>query len=225
MSTEDRSQSRGREQVWASSGRGGAGNIRPSSKSTDPTNRIPGPDDFSPSRGRELLNNVKNAIMSSGRGGAGNIRSPSRDAVVASQEAVREEAKYIKDHANPDIPVSHGRGGAGNISNSRSRSRSRDPTSTPGNPATVVHSSGRGGYGNFKPDDSSSTLSRLAEEEEARKIVAGAGNQTEYHSTGRGGYANFTTDKTQEERSTEPVQHTSNQGHYSSGRGGAGNVH
>lgn len=47
----DRSRSRGRDPVF-SSGRGGAGNIRPASK--EPVARGKGPDDFSPSRGREL---------------------------------------------------------------------------------------------------------------------------------------------------------------------------
>jgi len=46
-----RSRSRGREPVF-SSGRGGAGNMRPISQ--EPTVRGKGPDDFSPSRGREL---------------------------------------------------------------------------------------------------------------------------------------------------------------------------
>jgi hypothetical protein len=46
-----RSQSRGREGL-ISSGRGGAGNIRPASR--DPVARVKGPDDLSPTRGREL---------------------------------------------------------------------------------------------------------------------------------------------------------------------------
>lgn len=46
-----RSRSRGREPVF-SSGRGGAGNIRPISK--DPGSRERGPDDYSHSRGREI---------------------------------------------------------------------------------------------------------------------------------------------------------------------------
>jgi hypothetical protein len=47
-----RSQSRGREGAVYSTGRGGAGNIRPVSR--DPVARGKGPDDFSPTRGREL---------------------------------------------------------------------------------------------------------------------------------------------------------------------------
>lgn len=75
MSTEgvqaDRSRSRGREKFvclpclprsripefivrQVSSGRGGAGNIRPSSQSQDRYARTDGPDELSPTRGREL---------------------------------------------------------------------------------------------------------------------------------------------------------------------------
>jgi hypothetical protein len=54
MSRDARSKSRGREgrEEYGSSGRGGVGNIRPQSR--DPIARIRGPDDFSPSRGREV---------------------------------------------------------------------------------------------------------------------------------------------------------------------------
>jgi hypothetical protein len=108
------------------------------------------------------------------------MRSPSRDAVIESRNALREEAKLVREHAtaqanaiaNGEVPVSHGRGGAGNISNSRSRSRSRDPATIGNNGVTALHSSGRGGYGNFKTDESTTTLGRLAEEED-RKIVEG----------------------------------------------------
>ncbi|KIM25642.1 hypothetical protein M408DRAFT_10282 [Serendipita vermifera MAFF 305830] len=156
----ERSVSRGREQVaYQSSGRGGAGNIRPSSSSRDPASRQAGPDDYSQSRGRELPataaapHTEKPRIVQSGRGGAGNMRSPSREAGIESRNALREEAKYVREHTNTDIPVSHGRGGAGNISNSRSRSRSRDPAATnPGNPAAL----------NTIP--SGTTLDRLPEE-------------------------------------------------------------
>lgn len=156
----------------ASSGRGGAGNIRANSGSRDGVSAKegPGPDDYSQSRGRELpqAQPVEQKVFSSGRGGAGNIRSPSRDAAIESRNALREEARYVREHTNTEAPVSHGRGGAGNIanSNSRSRSRSRDPTATPGNPAVLV---GRGGYGNVKGDESGTTLGRLAEEEQDAK--------------------------------------------------------
>jgi len=152
----ERSVSRGREQVnYMSSGRGGAGNIRPGSR--DDASRKTGqdgPDDYSDSRGRELPAPVteKARVVGSGRGGAGNIRSPSRDAGIESRNALREEAKYVREHANADVPMSHGRGGAGNISNSRSRSRTRDAASTtPGNPAALS-------------DVSATTLGRLPEE-------------------------------------------------------------
>lgn len=61
-----RSQSRGREGL-ISSGRGGAGNIRPASR--EPLARGKGPDDFSPSRGRELPvigDNVRESIAITG---------------------------------------------------------------------------------------------------------------------------------------------------------------
>jgi hypothetical protein len=73
-----RSQSRGREE-YGSSGRGGVGNIRPQSREPIARGRGQGPDDFSPSRGRELRTSVDEPIIHVGRGGAGNIRSPSRD--------------------------------------------------------------------------------------------------------------------------------------------------
>ncbi|KAF5358912.1 hypothetical protein D9758_004808 [Tetrapyrgos nigripes] len=124
-----RSVSRGHENLTMS-GRGGAGNFRPS---TD-VRPEDGPDDFSLTRGREQT------IWSTGRGGAGNIRSPSRDAPPAGPDAAEQE--IIRQGAQRDV-YSTGRGGAGNMS--RSRSRSRDP-------ATVgpVYSTGRGGVGNFK---------------------------------------------------------------------------
>lgn len=85
-----------------SSGRGGAGNIRPSSTSREYSSARPnGPDDFSVTRGREprpsvvagqvcrpshqLLSCVHRSafqVVSTGRGGVGNIRSPSRDITI-----------------------------------------------------------------------------------------------------------------------------------------------
>lgn len=128
--TTARSVSRGRESnTYASSGRGGAGNIVPASGSPDAERRPgeAGPDDYSLSRGRELpppSNQTGN--IGSGRGGAGNVYAPSRGAAVENISALREEAKYVRELAKGDAPVSQGRGGAGNISNSRSRSRTRD---------------------------------------------------------------------------------------------------
>jgi len=235
----ERSVSRGREgTTFASSGRGGAGNIRQTSTSRDgasSTQQGPGPDDYSQSRGRELpasTNTTEQKVFSSGRGGAGNIRSPSRDATIESRAALREEAKYVREHVNVEAPVSHGRGGAGNISNSRSRSRSRDPTSTPGNPAAVLV--GRGGFGNVKGgEESGTTLGRLAEEEDAKK--AGEYRQKEQsegqlHSTGRGGFANLfhrtsAEDKTTREKSRDQSRTRASGEYVSGGRGGSGNIH
>ncbi|KAK0206699.1 hypothetical protein DFS33DRAFT_1316438 [Desarmillaria ectypa] len=128
----DRSQSRGRE--FQSSGRGGLGNIRPTSTSRD--RPIGGPDDFSSTRGREpAIEPTK--VYSTGRGGVGNIRSPSRDHKehvgpdYYEREIVREH-----DRAEKDAPHSFGRGGLGNIS--RSRSRGPAPVTPPN-----VHSPGR----------------------------------------------------------------------------------
>lgn len=132
----DRSQSRGRE--FQSSGRGGLGNIRPSSTSRD--RPVGGPDDFSSTRGREpAIEPTK--IYSTGRGGAGNIRSPSRDHKehigpdTHEREIVREH-----DRVEKDAPHSFGRGGLGNIS--RSRSRGPAPATPP-----KVHTPGRGSIG------------------------------------------------------------------------------
>jgi hypothetical protein len=115
-------------------------------------------------------------LLTSGRGGAKNMRSLSRDTVSKPHNAFREEANLVREHttahanavANGEVPVSHGCRGAVNISNSRSRPRSRDPASNHG--VTALHSSGRGGYGNFKVDEPSTTLGSLAEEED-RKIA------------------------------------------------------
>ncbi|KAG8778768.1 hypothetical protein FRC15_010563 [Serendipita sp. 397] len=175
MST-DRSVSRGREAPIVTYGRGGAGN-KVRSPSRDDTNReVAGPDDYSTTRGRELPPSATGErVVTYGRGGAANHRSLSRDAVVESRNALKEEAKYVREHQNTDVPVSHGRGGAGNISNSRSRSRSRDPAATTaGNPAAIVgvlH--GRGGLGNVRnSEDTGSTLERLAEEDDAKRVGA-----------------------------------------------------
>ncbi|GLB42549.1 putative protein of unknown function (DUF3602) [Lyophyllum shimeji] len=130
----DRSRSRGRE-VYQSSGRGGAGNIRQASVSREARPQR-GPEDVSISRGREPLPAMTQSF-STGRGGAGNIRSPSRDQfdgmVYSAPQAPIErtmtiaEEEFIREHvaASQDIPFSSGRGGAGNIQHTRSRSRSR----------------------------------------------------------------------------------------------------
>jgi len=45
-------------------------------------------------------------VIASGRGGAGNVRLPSRGAGVESINALREEAKYVREKAKGDAPVS-----------------------------------------------------------------------------------------------------------------------
>jgi hypothetical protein len=202
----ERSTSRGRE-LLQSTGRGGVGNIRTTpSRSRDA--RPVGPDDFSPSRGRELHVRQGDKLYSTGRGGEGNIRSPSRkpDPTEASDENV------VRVHiaADENAPHSTGRGGVGNIS----RSRSRDPNKVNASSSTL-HSSGRGGVGNIQPG--SARLSDVIDEEERHKV---GHPQAGLHSTGRGGAANLTP-------SHEPnVEHHKHQGHdyESTGRGGAGNI-
>ncbi|KAJ2911498.1 hypothetical protein MD484_g8914, partial [Candolleomyces efflorescens] len=200
MSTENRSQSRGREPLQ-STGRGGFGNIRQASVSRDrPTS---GPDDFSVTRGREPVANP-DAIYSTGRGGAGNLRSPSRDATRAPDAHEKEVLESYAAHQG-EGPVSTGRGGLGNINRSRSRDHSRTRTVT----------TGRGGAGNIRDGDGYDA--NVADELERKKehhLSAGP------HSTGRGGFANITE---QEEPDVERPSISSTQ-HASTGRGGAGNI-
>lgn len=205
-----RSQSRGREQMF-SSGRGGAGNIKPASKSREP--REKGPDDFSPSRGRELRGIIDH-ITHAGRGGAGNIRSPSRDA-DGERKYVAEVEQHARDSIDPNAPRSSGRGGAGNIS--RSRSRSKEPKIV-----APVHTSGRGGAGNIAPGAHEGHLTTV-EESEVRQHHQEGG----LHSTGRGGAANVTEFATPplSEESRDIHDHHHGGEHFSSGRGGAGNIH
>lgn len=202
--TKDRSRSRGRQEAFHSSGRGGAGNIRPASRSRDA--RPDGPDDFSLTRGRDM--GVSPGQLPrpthSGRGGAGNIRSPSRDPGERSPDAKEIETLRVAIEHEAELPHSTGRGGAGNIVTSRSRSRSR---------AEGVRSSGRGGAGNMAVG----AIDENAVDEEERK----AHHHVEgIHSTGRGGAANITA---------SPSPHVEHAAHHleavtSSGRGGAGNI-
>ncbi|PVG03722.1 hypothetical protein CPB86DRAFT_778808 [Serendipita vermifera] len=232
----ERSVSRGREQQVYSTGRGGAGNIRQDSGSRT-RDIVTGVEDISQTRGRELPGVTPGKVYASGRGGAGNIRSPSRGDAIENRNALREEAQYVREHTNTDAPVSHGRGGAGNISNSRSRSRSRDPGATPGNPAAVGVLHGRGGIGNFRPEDpsttTSTTLERLAEEEDTRKAQEyheKEQKEGKLHSIGRGGFANLfhrTThdDKSTRDKSTDVSRSKPSGEFISTGRGGGGNIY
>ncbi|KAH0580126.1 hypothetical protein H2248_002932 [Termitomyces sp. 'cryptogamus'] len=210
--TSDHSKSLGRE-VYQSSGRGGAGNIRQASDSRD-SRPVDGPDDFSVSRGRELVpTHMKNFYT--GRGGAGNIRSPSRDPTVPTvvEPVIIEERELIRAHnaASSDGPFSSGRGGAGNIVQTSSRSRSRDPT--------YIHSTGRGGAGNILSGTAGDSYVGELKENVERKVHA---HDSDLHSTGRGGLANITATP------DPPVEHSRHThvpgGYISSGRGGAGNI-
>jgi len=204
MSDAARSASRGRER-YQSSGRGGLGNIRPSSVSRD-TRTESGPDDFSVTRGREPISHPTQ-IFSTGRGGAGNLRSPSRDGQKTRDV---EEDVIIREYrmSQEGAPVSTGRGGIGNIS----RSRSREPAAS--NP--TFHSTGRGGVGNLVEDEESLPESIDEDLKKYHDMHAAGG----YHSTGRGGNANITS-------TVEPVieHHLHvNSEYQSTGRGGAGNI-
>ncbi|KAJ6586688.1 hypothetical protein B0H10DRAFT_2094573 [Mycena sp. CBHHK59/15] len=199
----DRSTSRGRNAL-ISSGRGGLGNIRPSSNSRD--RPVDGPDDFSDTRGREPGVAV-NEIRSTGRGGVGNFRSPSRDVDVRAET----ERDLIRAHEELDKNAVHstGRGGFGNMS--RSRSRGPSPLSPPlSPPPPQVHSSGRGGAGNIVAG------SAPVDFERGRPHVVPNG----IHSTGRGGLANLTSSHTPDIESPPHPAHE----YESSGRGGAGNI-
>nr|GAT53573.1 predicted protein [Mycena chlorophos] len=194
----ERSVSRGREAL-SSSGRGGLGNIRPTSTSRD---RSHGPDDYSSSRGREPPVSISE-IRSTGRGGAGNFRSPSRDPVDDKDVRAAGERDFIHAHEERDKEQVHstGRGGAGNMS----RSLSRGPSTSP---APQVHSSGRGGAGNIVPGPVPTFERGRTRPDEG------------IHSTGRGGLANLTSSPTPAQ---DVVEH--HPGAYeSSGRGGAGNM-
>ncbi|KAF8590781.1 hypothetical protein K439DRAFT_1164069 [Ramaria rubella] len=204
-----------------SSGRGGVGNIRrASAPSTSPSPfHAPGPDDFSPTRGRELPRSLTSTAITgkptySGRGGAGNIRSPSRERSTGYAAAAEEHNALV--HAaehNAELPHSSGRGGFGNILGSPTRSRSRSTSVDAG-----VHSSGRGGAGNMVLG--AGVEQTIVEDERERRehhVKEGV------HSTGRGGAANVTTAPSP---GIDAVPfHTPQPPIHSSGRGGAGNIH
>jgi len=148
-----------------STGRGGAGNlIRSPSRGVDPDVKV------GAERGRSARDQslervglyhsyvvavAKPQIIHSGRGGAGNIRSPSRNpseriAEDRAEEDLQDRLIAESRGRQTDANFSTGRGGAGNISRSKSRSRSaaRGP-STP-QASGAVHASGRGGFGNIE---------------------------------------------------------------------------
>lgn len=208
INDETRSVSRGRDS-FHSSGRGGIGNIRRSSMSSD-TRPFDNPEDSVANRGREpVVHPDRMHMFSVGRGGAGNIRSPSQDVgqdhpqtVTILNEHAAVQAEYeqkIKKHHAESNPIhSSGRGGIGNISGSRSRSRG---------PALAIRSTGRGGAGNIQYETPASI--DVMDEEERRKRHAQAS-----HSPGSGA-----------DRNSPDIEHLHrHSGFESSGRGGAGNI-
>ncbi|KAI0051671.1 hypothetical protein FA95DRAFT_1554195 [Auriscalpium vulgare] len=176
----ERSVFRARGREFRSSGRGGAGNIRhAASREPTRTTRSDGPDDFSPTPGRELRSPFSSQqVISTGRGGAGNIRFPSRNfpsnvegafqgsQVLQTNQAIPEDALIRQSEARAAIH-STGRGGAGNMNRSRPHPLvSAEPPSTrgSGNAAEAaktgavdkfVRPTGRGGTGNIKKPASS----------------------------------------------------------------------
>lgn len=203
MATTERSISRGRD-AFRSSGRGGAGNIHLTSQdSARPTD---GPDDFSPTRGREPTVHHDKPLYSTGRGGAGNIRSPSREPRATADP---REQEALKNEAEKNLVHSTGRGGLGNMS--RSRSRGPSGSSAP----SYVHSTGRGGVGNFFDGEAPSIETVMEEDFRLKPGVV--------HSTGRGGLANMSHSPSpgvEGHRATID----SHIGFESTGRGGAGNM-
>jgi hypothetical protein len=212
-----RSQSRGREGL-ISSGRGGAGNIRPASREPAVA-RGKGPDDLSPSRGRELPV-IGDSFTHSGKGGAGNVRTPSRDA-AGERKYVEGVEKYAREHHDPNAPISTGIGGYGNVT--RSPAASRSPSRTQDSNRTSLHTFGHGGAGNVAVGDvhGDGNLT-IQEEQEVREHH----QENAVHSSGRGGAANIgaLASPNQKVENAEIHQHHHQPHHHSSGRGGAGNI-
>jgi hypothetical protein len=93
---------------------------------------------------------------------------------------------------------------------------------------------GKGGYGNVSHSDGTdSTLERLAEEDELKRVGAERHEREEkdgqVHSTGRGGFANFfhrtSTDGNSTRDKSRDASKTRKSGEFfSTGRGGAANI-
>lgn len=123
---------------FASSGRGGSGNIRRSSvgREARPSVDVRG----SPASREIEPSSSSSRFVSVGRGGKGNLQPPSppadlathpRTAAIISQHKEAEsryEEQVRKCHKESTLVLSSGRGGHGNISNNR-RSKSRPPSS------------------------------------------------------------------------------------------------
>ncbi|KAI0039984.1 hypothetical protein FA95DRAFT_1503503 [Auriscalpium vulgare] len=211
--TKDRSRSRGRD-LQQSTGRGGAGNIVHDLSNSRERARD-GPDDFSPTRGREPISfRDPTEIISTGRGGAGNIRSPSRE---PSGSRFRENLENERLVHNIDVlhetgVHSSGRGGLGNISKaSPSPGRSGDAAHEP------VASTGRGGAGNII--HTQADLQDVDDAERAAHLHA-----TGIHSTGRGGTANLTSTPPPGPEHAHFAAGVDDTHPHSSGRGGSGNI-
>ncbi|KAJ3783437.1 hypothetical protein GGU10DRAFT_360969 [Lentinula aff. detonsa] len=144
----ERSVSRGRQGLHHSSGRGGIGNIVPSSVPED----VAVEHSASPIRGRDIARPLGGPggtpFSSSGRGGIGNIRAPS------------QEQQFDAD-ALTLVP-----------SRSSDNSNVRSPSQT--SPSRNVLSTGRGGIGNIKrnPGGDSTTQSQAtaADEQNGREL-------------------------------------------------------
>ncbi|THH23257.1 hypothetical protein EUX98_g7921 [Antrodiella citrinella] len=219
---QDRSVSRGRETVFHSSGRGGAGNIRRNSTSQS------SPVEAEPVRGREpaVPPEREQALSQAiGRGGVGNILSTSvaRAASQAPEGATQtasiineineNNAEYERgviqtsEEAAKNVHKS-GRGGMGNITTSRSHSRV--------GALADVHSTGRGGRGNIAPGSAHDAEGLDLLDEFDRLEIS---HEEGIHSTGRGGRANI-TDIHSPPNEVHPHVHGTFE---SMGRGGAGN--
>ncbi|KAJ7720087.1 hypothetical protein DFH07DRAFT_972731 [Mycena maculata] len=139
-----RSGSRGRDSGYHSSGRGGAGNFH-----ATPTNANGEVQEFPWPRGRErapVSQQAAPGVRSTGRGGSGNF-SQSPPATDLSYSLRDRELMRAHAETEKNAPRSSGRGGIGNIvnPNSRSRSRSTDPVSSPTSmPVSPVRTRGPG---------------------------------------------------------------------------------
>jgi len=190
--SQDRSQSRGRDNVF---GRSILEDLRPSSTSPGPKSGANARDQSVP-RGRGVVRNAPtaegtedpnegndlqhNILHSTGRGGLANITSLRSPSV---------ESPHPHDHVGPE---SVGRGGAGNI---RSRSRSQARVESPAHvPSSQVISTGRGGVGNIRDR----SQSRVRVGDDIHPTVP-----SKLLSTGRGGAGNIRSPSRSKPSATE----------------------
>jgi len=201
--SQDRSQSRGRDVLF---GRGGWGNVRQSSTSRGPESGVDEPRDQSVPRGRGIIRNAPttegaedlnegndiqhtNILHSTGRGGLANITSLRSPSV---------ESPHPHEHVGPEPElVSVGRGGAGNIrSRSRSQARAAGVESPVHPPSSQAISTGRGGAGNIRSRSQS-------------KVRVGDDIHLTPHSnvlsTGRGGAGNIRSPSRSKPSATEDL--------------------